>query len=155
MTEDRHEERRRPASDDAADATEGDGESQSHGRTVAEWTTLGISLAIVLGVAGLVTYLYLAGVDRPPVIEATAGLIELRQEGDAYYLPVTIENTGEQTAADVRVEAELVLPDGSSETAEIEVTFLAGGATSEGTAVFSSDPAEGEVTVRAVSYKVP
>ena len=32
--------------------------SQRQGRSPAEWTTLAVSIVILLGIAGLVTYLY-------------------------------------------------------------------------------------------------
>ena len=129
--------------------------SGSQARSAAEWTTLGISLVILLGMASLVTYLYRVEGTRPPVIEAQPLRFEGRQEGSLYYLPIEIRNTGDQTVADVVVETELVTPDGASETAEIEVTFLAGGAMTEGVVVFSSDPRSGELTVRALSFDLP
>lgn len=135
----------------------GDQTPSSHrgGRSMAEWTTLGISLAILFGIAGLVTYLYLAGGAQPPIITAEPKLDELRHDRGAYYLPVEVINQGDETAEGVRVEAELVSESGPPETAEFTLLFLAGGERAHGTAVFSEDPSKGDLTVRAISFVTP
>jgi uncharacterized protein (TIGR02588 family) len=104
-------------------------------RSLAEWTTLGISAAIVLALLGLVTYQAMTRGGRPAVIAVALQTEAVRHEGAAYYLPVEIANHGDQTAADVRVQVSLTAGDGR-QTAHLSVAFLAGGATARGTAVF-------------------
>lgn len=124
------------------------------GRTVAEWTTLAISAAMVVSMLGLVTYLYVRGDSQPAIVTASAQLDKLRQDDSAYYVPVQVTNEGDRTVEDVTIEGELAV-DGQVETAEITVTFLAGGERVTGAFVFSQDPSQGELTVRPISYKDP
>ncbi len=68
---------------------------------------------------------------------------------------MTIRNDGDRTVEDVIVQGQLVAGEGEPETAEITITFLAGGETVEGVMVFRSDPAQGELTTGVTSYKKP
>lgn len=125
------------------------------GRSIAEWATLGISVAILLIVIGLVSYQHLLGGSQSAAIEVNPQLQQVRQEGDAYYLPVEVINKGDKTAEDVRVEVSL-LSEGSREmSAQLRITFLAGHETSRGTAVFGKDPREGALTTEVMSYLQP
>lgn len=131
-------------------------ESNNGGRrSTAEWVTLCTSLVIVLGILGLISYLYIRGNDALPDLVVDTKLEELRSEGNGYYLPVEVTNEGDRTAEDVRVEAELDSGNGQIETTEISVMFLAGGERVTGTFIFEADPTAGELTVRAISYRDP
>jgi uncharacterized protein (TIGR02588 family) len=131
------------------------GPESDRGRGVAEWVTLGVSLAILLGIFGGVSYLYLQGEEQPARIETEANLEDLRFEGDVFYLPVEVVNSGDQTVEEVVVQAELDTGSGPPVSAEITVTFLAGGERAKGTFIFGSDPRQGTLTVQAVSYREP
>jgi uncharacterized protein (TIGR02588 family) len=129
-------------------------EKQS-GRTMAEWTTLGISLAILAVVFGIIAAFWIRDDGMPATIEVTPMTSSVREEADAWYLPIEVMNRGDATAEDVMVEVELDNGQGEPETAEVTFTFLASGETSRGTVVFSSDPAAGTLTVRPVSFREP
>lgn len=126
------------------------------GRSIAEWTTLGISMAILLIVIGLVGYQHLFGASQAAVIEVTPRLQQVRQEGDAYYLPVDVTNKGDKTAEDVRVEVSLT-PDGRQQktSSQLRIMFLAGHETSRGTVVFGEDPRRRVLTTEVISYLQP
>ena len=124
------------------------------GRTTAEWVSLGVSLLIVLALAGLVTYDYFATGNEPPTIEVTPQLEQVRQEGDAFYLPVEVANTGDQTAQDVSVEVALQAGEGDPESAQFTVAFLPGGGTEEAVVVFREDPSRGEIS-SSISFVRP
>jgi uncharacterized protein (TIGR02588 family) len=119
----------------------------------AEWVTFTISGILILAFVGLVAYLA-AGGDGPPVIDAVPRADEVRQEGNAYYLPIAVTNRGSQTAETILVRAELATA-GDAETAEFTIDFLASDETAEGTVVFGSDPRAGELTVAVVSFQPP
>jgi uncharacterized protein (TIGR02588 family) len=123
------------------------------GRTVAEWTTLSISIILILGLVALVTYVSISGGDEPPIVEARPQDQEIRHEGETYYLPVAVTNRGGRTAEEVLIMADLVTGEEPPETAEFVIDFLAGGETIEGTVVFATDPSVGELTVRVVSFR--
>jgi uncharacterized protein (TIGR02588 family) len=130
-------------------------EPESTGRTVAEWTTLGVSVAILAALFAAITWLWLEGDSEPTTVEVTPVLDAVRQEGDAWYLPVEVTNHGDNTAEDVIVEVQLASGGAEPETAEITFTFLANEETVRGTVVFTSDPTSGDLTVRPVSFKEP
>ncbi len=135
----------------------GQGPATDHdgGRSPAEWITFSISLAIILALVGLVTYQDLAGGDRPATIAARPQLDRVRQDGGRYYVPVEIVNAGDRTAEDVRVEFTLTDAGGGRETAELTVSFLAGGEKDRGVISFSSDPARGVLSVSGISFLRP
>ena len=125
------------------------------GRTAAEWTTLAISVSLIVALAALVTYVSITGGNEPPIVEATPLPAETRQEGESYYLPVAVTNRGGRTAEEVLIQAELVGSDGSSQASEFTLDFLAGGETREGTVVFAADPSTGELTIDVASFQSP
>jgi uncharacterized protein (TIGR02588 family) len=129
--------------------------TETSGRTVAEWTTLGVSLAILGVLFAAITWLWLEADSRPATVEVTPFLDAARQDGDVWYLPVEVTNRGDNTAEDVIVEAELDTGEEDPETAEITFTFLAAGETARGTVVLTSDPNSANLTVRPVSFKEP
>jgi len=128
---------------------------ERRGRSPAEWTTLAISIVMLLGIAGLVTYLYAVDGNEEPAIEIEPQFAAIRQVGDAYYLPVRVTNTGDETAADVRITGELPAESGDPETSELEYLFLAGQETADGTMVFSQEPTESELRILPVSFQDP
>jgi uncharacterized protein (TIGR02588 family) len=130
----------------------GQEESGQRGRSAAEWTTLAISIILILGLLALVTYVSMTGSNEPPIVEARPLDQEIRHEGESYYLPVSVTNRGGRTAEEVVIQAELAGSDGSSEASEFTLDFLAGGETREGTAVFATDPLAGELTIDVASF---
>jgi uncharacterized protein (TIGR02588 family) len=124
-------------------------------RTSAEWVTLGVSVAIVLAVVGALTWLYLTGASGAPVIEVEPLMADIRQERDAWYLPVVVRNSGGDTAEDVRVTLSLTTAEGDTEEAELTVAFLAGQSSARGVVAFRSDPSQGDLSVDVISYLQP
>jgi uncharacterized protein (TIGR02588 family) len=116
-------------------------------RTTAEWVTLGVSLGIVLGLLGLLTYLSFRGGEQPVLIEVEPQLDSVREEGGRYYLPVEITNQGDATASEVQIEISLSDVQGNEHSSSFTVQFLAGGAAAKGEAIFTADPRQGELTV--------
>ena len=147
-----------PGSDDEPErrqAQEGSRQEsrERSGRSVAEWTTLVIGVVLILALVGLVTYLYVSGDNRRPVIAATRLDREIRREEGAYYVPIEVTNRGGRTVEDVVIQAELSTGEGAPEVSEFTIGFLAGGETAEGTVVFLMDPSSGELTVRVASFR--
>lgn len=146
-----------------ADANAGQGpnipggpdQAASESRSAAEWTTLVMSVLVVLGVVGLVTVLHVGGGDDPPVIAVEPMTDTVRRETDGYYLTVEVRNRGDRTAENVQVQAELDTGSGTPLTADFTIPFLAGGELVEGTFVFAEDPAQGDLTIEATSYQEP
>ena len=140
----------RPDQSDDARAVE----RQDPGRSTAEWVTLGISVAIVLGVVLLVIYTSLKGEDEPATIEVQPQLEQVRQVQDAYYLPVTITNRGDRTAEDIQVHLSLTGGTGEPPSTQFTIRFLAAGERAEAVVVFREDPSQGTLTT-TISFIEP
>lgn len=121
-------------------------------RDVAEIVTLVLSIAVLAALVGGVLYVQLARGDALPAIEARALLEEVRAEGGRYYLPVEIENTGDQAAEDVLV---IVIQGVGEEEVEHEllIDYLAGNGTADATAVLAEDPRSAEVTIEVRTFQ--
>ncbi len=128
------------------------GESE---RTPAEKITMLGSLAILLGILALTAWAGIRDGGSRPVIEAEAHLDRVRVIGSAYYVPITVTNTGGLTAQDVTVSGELSTGDSANETAEITITFLAGAESEDAEMIFSEEPNADNLTIVPVSYIMP
>jgi uncharacterized protein (TIGR02588 family) len=128
---------------------------EQRGRSVAEWVTLGISIAIIAAMVAVISFLYLDGADDPPTIATEPQLDQLRREDDGFYLPVKVTNRGDHTVENLVVQASLDTGDGQPHTAEFSLNFVAGGETVRGTFVFGEDPTGGDLTIGAASYTEP
>jgi uncharacterized protein (TIGR02588 family) len=113
-----------------------------------------VALAVLLLVAGLVVYLWVAVPLSPPTISITQSE-PVRQVGEQYYIPFEVANSGGRTADAVAVRAELYLGDELVEEAEQAFDFLSGGEAEEGAFVFTRDPSEGELRLRVAGYRLP
>jgi uncharacterized protein (TIGR02588 family) len=129
--------------------------TRDKGRSIAEWTTFAISLVILIGIVGLITWLSFRGEERPPIITVEAQLEQVRREEGGYYLPVLIRNEGDSTVEDAMIQGELVTGEGQPETVDLTITYLAAGEEVQGTMVFQEDPTQGELTTGVTSYKLP
>jgi uncharacterized protein (TIGR02588 family) len=127
----------------------------SEARSAAEWVTLGMSSAIVLGLIALTSYFYLTASTDPVMVEVEPRTAEVYQAGDRYYLPITVRNRGGETGEEVRVRVTLTGAAGRQETSELQVQFLAGGGTSRAVMAFASDPRQGQIEAGVISYLEP
>lgn len=129
--------------------------NQSDKQTTAERITLGISVLILAAIIGLAVWADAQTGDVPPNITVEADLENVRETDTGFYVPITIINTGGITAQDVTVTGELDQGEENPETAEITLSFLAGGEEESAEFVFSAHPNEGEFTVGPTSYVQP
>src|SRR5687768_10970773 len=74
----------------------------SESTTAAEWVTLAISSAILIGLIALTTYFYLIASTDPVMVEVEPRPAEVYQSGDRFYLPITVRNRGGETGEEVR-----------------------------------------------------
>lgn len=130
-------------------------EQQQEGRSPAEWTTLLISIGIIAGILGLVSWLYFRGSEESPIITVEVQIQDLREDEGAWYLPIEVRNDGDTTVASAQVEGTLDTGEGEPQKASISIDFLAGGEQVMGTLVFSADPSSGELGVGPTSYQIP
>lgn len=124
------------------------------GRSAAEWVSLGVSLTILLALVGMVIYAYQTDGKQPPVIEVQTQLEQVRIEGDNFYLPLEIKNTGDLTAQEVNVQITLSGEQTPVESVALIIPVLAGGETASGIAVFQQDPTLGQIRME-ISFLEP
>jgi uncharacterized protein (TIGR02588 family) len=139
----------------ARDAGTSEPDEPATGRSAAEWVTLIVSSLLVLGLVALTSYLYLTAPTDPAAVTVEPHLEQAYQSGSRFYLPVTVRNTGGQTAEEVRVRVTLTDAGGSAESAEFQIQFLAGGGTGRAVVSFGSDPRAGQLTAAVVSFLEP
>jgi uncharacterized protein (TIGR02588 family) len=118
-----------------------------------EWAVFGVGLVLVLGTVGFLAWDAATGRDSPPDLSVTLGSPERRAE--AWAVPVTVRNRGEETAEGAHVEVVLELPDGTQEEAEIDFAFVPRGSKREGWVQFLHPPASGRLTGRVTGYEQP
>ncbi len=118
-----------------------------------EWSVFTLSLALILGTAGVLLYEELAVERQPASPSIQVGKPEAR-DGN-FVVPVTVVNKGDATAAEVRLEVMLRLPGGASERAEFDLPYLPRRATREAWVTFLHDPAQGELIPRVLGYQDP
>lgn len=123
-------------------------------RSPAERTALGVSLAIVLTVLAAIGWIAVTqnGSEGPSFV---VEIVDVRDAGLAQHVQVRVRNTGDATAENVQVHAELAVPDGPPLEADQQLDFLAAGGEAELTFVFANEPILDRLTVEVTSYRVP
>jgi uncharacterized protein (TIGR02588 family) len=120
-------------------------------RTAAEWVTL-VCACVILGAVVALIAAQLQGEREPPA--PVAEIDGVRAVAAVHHVEVTVANEGDETAADVQVQAELTI-DGESSEADQVIDFLAGGEEERLVFVFEEDPADGELTVAVTGFALP
>ena len=121
------------------------------GHSAAEWITLILSSLLIAGVAGAVAYFTITGGDVPPSFAVEPQPAETRGDPGIFYVPVQVTNTGDEPAQEIQVRVELQSGE-QVETAVFTIDLLAAGESEEGTAVFQSDPSQGEIQTVVESF---
>lgn len=119
-----------------------------------EWSVFAASLVIILTIVTYLVYDVTTMGDSPPIVEVRLGAAEPRN--GSYVVPVTLHNSGDQTAETVTVEV-LLLDDGAEiETAEVTIDFLPRQSTRSGWVTFTTDPATAdEIQSHVLGYQEP
>jgi uncharacterized protein (TIGR02588 family) len=118
-----------------------------------EWSVFAVSLLLVAGVLAYLAYDAMTLGDRPPSIEVRLGAPEPR--ANAYAIPVSVTNQGDQTAEGVVVEVVLERGD-EQEQAQFEIAFVPRGSTHKGWVTFQTDPRSADqVTGHVLGFELP
>jgi uncharacterized protein (TIGR02588 family) len=123
-------------------------------RTAAENVALGVSLAIVLAVLAAIGVVAAtqSGSEGP---QFAVEIGDVRGSGGEHHVQVRVRNTGDATAENVQVRAELAVPGGPPLEAEQHIDFLAAGGEAQVTFVFAEEPVLDRLTVEVASYRIP
>jgi uncharacterized protein (TIGR02588 family) len=118
-----------------------------------EWIVAGLGVLLVGGaIAFLVDHSMTRG-QTPPDLRAIAERVLDLEHG--YVVQFRALNEGGSAAAQVTIEAELVIPDGTSERAAAVLDYLPPRSVREGALLFTTDPRRGDLRLRAVGYAKP
>ncbi len=122
-------------------------------KNILEWIVFAVSLILVMGVIGYLSYDAATLGNNPPDIQVRLGASEQRTK--RFVIPVTVKNAGDETAEGVRVEVKLKLDGADAETGELEFPFVPRGGQREGFVAFNSDPNAGRLETRVLGYEKP
>lgn len=120
----------------------------------AEMVTFAIASLIVAVLIGLVIFVWVTESHEDPILAVTRDEA-IEEHRGAYYVPFTVTNEGGGTAEAVEIVAELRLNGEIEETGQQMIDFLSSKEEEEGVFIFRTNPADGDLSVRAASYKMP
>ncbi|WP_438013642.1 hypothetical protein WMF18_22185 [Sorangium sp. So ce315] len=125
------------------------------GRQLAEWVSLAVSAALILGLAVFLVYEGLTGSEGSVVPEVRALPERAEQHGGVWVLPVRVKNQGKQMLGDLGVELRYT-PPGAREPERVEATIDYLGKRSEQVVYFyvPGDPRGMSVEARPLHYQV-
>ena len=115
-------------------------------KNALEWTVFAVSLALVVGVVGVLAAQSFEDADVPPRLVVTLGTPSPGAGG--IRVPVTVRNEGAQTVSAVVVE----VTDGQ-QTREVTFGYVPRHSDRSGGALFATAP--GRLTARVTAYETP
>jgi len=119
-----------------------------------ERVTFGVSLAILLALAGTIAWLGFQPRTEPTITAAVEG--ERRTVGAQTYVTVRVVNGGDETAEAVQVVATVTDPSGEVVAdGEQTIDFLSGQEDEDLVFVFEGAAPDTEIELRVASYAVP
>ena len=121
-------------------------------KTRLEWTVFGISVLLIVGVVAVLVQQQFTAGHAPPSIAIATG--EAIRTSGGFAVPVEVQNRGDVTAAEVRIEATLTWP-GGTEVGGTTVAFIPYRSHRRAWIAFSRDPRDGEIKVRVLGYREP
>jgi uncharacterized protein (TIGR02588 family) len=139
--------RRRDAAGGDREPRAGDGASVP--RRLAEWTTLAVSTAVVVGLASYLIYEGVTPHSEFASVLATPQLEQVRRVDHRYVLPVEVNNPGRKTLTHLVLEVRS--PTGRVET-EITLEYLGRRARQTVYAYLEEDPRTHPVTIEPRMY---
>ncbi len=128
-------------------------DSDPASQSPAEWISFLVASAILVSVLGTVIYLWVRDRSSQPPELAVTSTIETRQ--GKYYVPFTVTNSGDETAAAVQIIAELKIDGVVVEWGEQTIDFLSSQEEKKGAFIFTHEPHPNDLTVRTASYQEP
>ena len=120
----------------------------------AEWLVAGLGGVLVgFAVVFLLVQAFTSVNQKPPDLTLQAGVPQQVQTG--YYVPVRIQNLGDETAADIVIEGALLRGNAAAETSEFTLDYAPAHSEREGGLFFSRDPRGFGLELRAKGFQEP
>ena len=124
----------------------------AHGSRQTYWLAA-VGMLFVLG--SFTILLRESFIGRRPVADISIRVEEILPSAQGYLVSLRIGNSGNATAAALNVEGVLKRGSTNVETSLVTVDYVAAGSERGATLLFSNDPRQGELTIRATGYIEP
>ncbi len=118
-----------------------------------EWVIAGAGLILVIGTVGTALYRAVTEVPTPPNLVFSVNSIE--QTGDGYVVKFSVANSGSQTAAGLVVEGILKNGEEDAETSTATFTYAPANSVRRGGFLFTKNPNDFKLQIRALGYEQP
>jgi uncharacterized protein (TIGR02588 family) len=118
-----------------------------------EWMIFALSLALICATVGILVYESRSLSNESPSPQIELGPSEWHQS--YFAVPVRVRNAGDQTAQNLQIEIDLVLPNGDKETGKVNLDYLPRRATRNAWVTFRHDPGQGKLQPRVLGYELP
>ena len=97
--------------------------SEKESKNWLEWTVFSAGCVLVLGTMGCLVYeIWQDGPRKPPILDVSMG--EAERQGEYYAIPLTVSNTGDETAEAVHIQVVLEKSDGQKEQSQFQIQFV-------------------------------
>ncbi len=118
-----------------------------------EWIAGLVGMVLLLAAIGFLLGQALQADDSPPsiVVEVRA----ITQQGDQFLVQFEATNEGDQTAADVTIEGQLIRDGETVETGTSTITYIPAQSMRRGGLFFTQDPSDYTLDLRATGYEKP
>jgi uncharacterized protein (TIGR02588 family) len=124
-------------------------------RPVSAQTRWFAALGILFVVGSFTMLVREAFVARRPTAQIEIRVDEILPSRHGYLVSVKVDNTGNATAASLAIEGVLKRGGAVLETSTATLDYVAAGSQRDAALFFSSDPRDGELTVRPKGYIEP
>jgi uncharacterized protein (TIGR02588 family) len=118
-----------------------------------EWATGILSAILVVMLIGWIAWEALTAEDEAP--KFAVAITERKPVEGGYRVTFEITNTAARTASAVTVRGEILESQNILEDAEVTFDYVPARSKSSGAMLFSKDPGQAEIRVRAVGYTEP
>jgi len=120
---------------------------------ILEWLAAGIGLILVLFSIGFLLYSAIIKQDTPPDLVVVADNITKTEKG--YLVKFSLENKGGNNASQVTVEGKLKKGEEDEETSSVTFAYAPSNSKKEGGLLFTKNPQEFQMELRALGYENP
>ncbi len=121
-------------------------------RRLAEWVSLGVSIALILATA---TYLVVQGLRGQSVfVPVTVKVLEneIAEAGSQHILPIEVHNLGQQTVRALTGEVTIALTENQTEAHEFTIDYLGVRGREKVYVYFDHDPRGRDVRAKPLTY---
>ena len=137
-----------------ADKRRGGVSGRPAGRKPAEWVTMGLSVVLVLGVAGFLVY---EGMNQDSLFVGAEVKVLAEQAVERrgkFVVPVRVENPARRTLKDFKIRVTYQAAGGGPETEDVVIDYVGERASVTVYVYLDRDPRAARVEARAVGYRL-